>query len=155
MPVSGEDVKTTDVLIVGTGPSGCTFARYLVPGGRRVLMTDSGAQLSPRPGEHLKNSFVYQRNIDKFTPIVKGLLQELSVTPPESHTVTLDPTSFHPMGSTRNANNPRQDPTKNLDAAAVSYAVGGRSILNHLPRLFGVGEIDRRDASHLTAGATY
>jgi hypothetical protein len=37
----------------------------------------------------------------------------------------------------------------------VDPAVGGHGILNHLPRLFGVGEIDRRDASHLTAGATY
>ena len=37
----------------------------------------------------------------------------------------------------------------------VEPAVGGHGILNHLPRLFGVGEIDRRDASHLTAGATY
>ena len=37
----------------------------------------------------------------------------------------------------------------------VERAVRGSGILNHLPRLFGVGEIDRRDASHLTAGATY
>ena len=37
----------------------------------------------------------------------------------------------------------------------VEPAVGGRGILNHLPRLFGVGEIDRRDASHLAAGATH
>ena len=34
-------------------------------------------------------------------------------------------------------------------------AIGGDGILNHLPRLFGVGEIDRRDASHRTAGAMY
>ncbi len=73
MLASDKPLKT-DVLIVGTGPVGCTFARYLVPEGRRVIMIDAGAQLSPRPGEHLKNAFVYQRNIDKFTSIVQGML---------------------------------------------------------------------------------
>jgi hypothetical protein len=37
----------------------------------------------------------------------------------------------------------------------VEPAVGGNGILNHLARLVGVGEIDRRDASHLTVGTTY
>jgi pyranose oxidase len=125
MPTNAESMET-DVLIVGTGPVGCTFARYLAPGGRRVLMTDAGAQLSPRPGEHLKNAFAYQRDIDKFTPIVQGMLHSLSVPERPGYTITLDPISFHmERGSIRGANNPRQDPSKNLDAAAASYAVGG------------------------------
>ena len=37
----------------------------------------------------------------------------------------------------------------------VDPAVGGHGILNHLLCLFRIGEIDRRDACHLTAGATY
>src|SRR5262249_14627753 len=105
---------------------GCTFARWLVQGGRRVLMTDVGPQHSARPGEHLKNSFAYQRDIDKFTPIVQGLLHPLSVPPRSGHTSTLDPISFRPkQGTIRSAQNPRQDPAKNLDGAAASYGVGG------------------------------
>ena len=69
----------TDVLIAGSGPIGCTFARVLATQGRSVTLIDSGAQHSPRPGEHLKNAFVYQRNLDKFTPIVQGLLHPVSI----------------------------------------------------------------------------
>src|SRR5438874_974949 len=111
----------TDVLIVGTGPVGCTYARYLVPEGLKVIMVDAGAQFSPRPGENLKNAFAYQRDIDKFTPIVQGMLHTLSVPERPGYTITLDPISFHmERGSIRSANNPRQDPSKNLDAAAAS-----------------------------------
>lgn len=124
MPTNAESMET-DVLIVGTQPVGCTFARYLVPAGRRVLMTDAGAQLSPRPGEHLKNAFAYRRNINKFTPIVQGLLHPLSVPTRLGYTTTVDPISFHlEKGSIRSGHNPRQDPSKNLDTAAASYAVG-------------------------------
>src|SRR5690349_21403339 len=105
----------TDVLIVGSGPVGCTFARWLVPAGRRVIMVDAGAQHSPRPGAHLKNAFVYQRNIDRFTPIVQGLLQPISLPPRAGYTTTLDPISFHPEGGLRSAQNPHQDPAKNLE----------------------------------------
>lgn len=116
----------TDVLIAGTGPAGCTFARFLIEGGRKVLMVDPGAQLSIRPGAHLKNEFKYQRDINKFTPIVQGLLQQVSLPPRPGYTTTLDPISFRTYtGSIRSAMNPRQDPYKNLEAAAVSYAVGG------------------------------
>jgi pyranose oxidase len=116
----------TDVLIVGSGPIGCTFARWLVPAGKRVLMIDSGSQHSKRPGEHLKNAFVYQRNVDKFTPIVQGLLQPVSVPVEAGYTDTLDPIVFRPPAATiRGSQNPRQDPHRNLRNAAVSYGVGG------------------------------
>ena len=66
----------TDVLVIGTGPIGCTFARLLVEkGDRDVLMIDAGGQLSERPGEHLKNAFIYQRDIDRFTPGRSGALE--------------------------------------------------------------------------------
>ncbi len=120
----------TEVFIAGTGPAGCTFARFLVPAGKRVIMADAGAQLSARPGAHLKNAFGYQRDIDKFTPIVQGLLHQISVPPQPGYTTTLDPISFQPPrhkhhAAARSGRNPRQDPYQNLPAAAVSYAVGG------------------------------
>jgi pyranose oxidase len=124
MSVSAE-TRETDILIVGSGPVGCTFARWLVPAGRRVLMVDAGAQHSLRPGEHLKNAFAYQRNVDRFTPIVQGMLHPISLPPRPGYTTTLDPISFHPGMGIRSAQNPRQDPSKNLEAAATSYVVGG------------------------------
>src|SRR3954447_2700974 len=115
----------TDVLLVGSGPIGCGFARTLVEGGRRVLMVDAGAQHSQRPGEHLKNAFVYQRRLDSFTPIVQGLLQPLSVPSGGASATQLAPISYRALGRIRNAQNPLQDPAKNLPGAAVAYGVGG------------------------------
>jgi pyranose oxidase len=120
------DTEDVDVLVVGSGPVGCTFARCLVPEGYRVLIAEAGASLSPRPGEHLKNAFVYQRDVDKFTSIVQGLLNTLSISPRRGYTNALDPISFRTYRDfIRSGQNPRQDPRKNLDAAAASYGVGG------------------------------
>lgn len=69
----------TDILIVGSGPVGATFARVLVEGGREVLMVDGGSQLSPKPGEHLKNAYIYQQYRNHFTSVVQGELFLLSV----------------------------------------------------------------------------
>lgn len=118
--------RKTDVFIAGSGPIGCTMARCLVPRGRSVIMIDSGAQHSRRPGEHLKNAFVYQRDVDRFTPIVQGLLQPISVpTGPASSSAALDPISYVARGTIRQGQNPKQDPQLNLPAAAVVYGVGG------------------------------
>jgi pyranose oxidase len=125
---SDSDNLKADVFIVGSGPIASTFARLLHASGRSVLMADSGPQLSRRPGEHLKNAVAWQRDIDKFTPIVLGLLNPLSLPPRVGHTLTLDPTSFQTgaaNASTRGALNPRQDPYKNLPNAAQGFAVGG------------------------------
>ena len=115
----------TDVLVVGSGPIGCAFARRLVEGGRRVIMVEAGAQHSRRPGEHLKNAFVYQRRLDAFTPIVQGLLQPLSVPTGAPAAAHLDPIAYRAAGGIRNAQNPRQRPELNLPGAAVAYGVGG------------------------------
>jgi choline dehydrogenase-like flavoprotein len=129
------ETRKTDVLIVGTGPVGCTFARYLVPSGRTVMMTDAGACHSPRPGEHLKNAYTYQRDLDKFTPIVQGHLYTLSVPPAEAYSTSLDPISYHPRSSIRSARNPRQDPAKNMPAAPLPTALEACSRIGRTTRL--------------------
>ena len=90
----GPAIIRTEVLIVGTGPLGSTFARKLVEGGMKVFMIDAGAQLSPDPGTHLKNAFLYQRNVNLFTGVIKGHLHLLSVPTDDSAVSTLDPGAF-------------------------------------------------------------
>ncbi|MDQ3963281.1 MAG: pyranose oxidase [Actinomycetota bacterium] len=119
-----------DVLIIGSGPAGATYARKLVEAGRSVYMIDMGAKLSARPGAHLKNSHLYQRNIDLFASVIRGHLHPLSVPTGSRPELTLDPGAYridldeHP-GFVLNNQNPEQDPDKNLPGAAVTYAVGG------------------------------
>jgi pyranose oxidase len=131
--------RNVDVFIAGSGPIGCTFARLLRASGRSVLLADSGPAMSKYPGEHLKNAVAWQRDIDKFTPIVQGLLYQFSTPPRPGHTLTLDPISFRTgaeSASVRGSNNPRQDPYKNLPSAAQGFAVGGMFVhwTNSTPR---------------------
>lgn len=86
--------KDVKVLIVGSGPLGCTFARKLVDGGMSVFMIDAGAQLSPRPGWHLKNSVLYQRDVNLFTGVIQGHLHPLSIPTDNRTNPTLDPAAF-------------------------------------------------------------
>jgi pyranose oxidase len=131
----GEKIKydhklEVDVLIVGSGPVGCTFARKLVEAGRKVYMIDAGATLSDRPGSHLKNSFLYQRNVDPFSSVIRGHLHILSVSTNRQSVVTLDPAAFsfdlnQYKGFVINNQNPNQEDYDNLGMAAATYAVGG------------------------------
>ena len=70
----GPIMVATEVLVIGAGPLGCTFARQLVTAGKSVLLIDAGSQLSDRPGWHLKNSFIFQRDVNRFTGVIKGHL---------------------------------------------------------------------------------
>ncbi|MEV5104541.1 pyranose oxidase [Streptomyces massasporeus] len=119
-----------DVLIVGSGPVGATFARKLVEAGHHVLMIDAGAQLSGNYGEHLKNSFLYQKNVDLFASVIRGHLHPMSIASDDSPVVTLDPSSFSYdpekwPGFVLNNQNPEQKKRDNLGACASTYAVGG------------------------------
>ncbi|KUL42769.1 pyranose oxidase [Streptomyces regalis] len=124
------EYKGFDTLIIGSGPVGCAFARKLVKAGKKVLMIEAGAQLSQNYGEHLKNSFLYQRNVDLFASVIRGHLHPLSVSTRNDPMVTLDASSYrydpedYP-GFILNNQNPEQRERDNLGAAATTYAVGG------------------------------
>ncbi|MGW0601584.1 pyranose oxidase [Streptomyces sp. NPDC002776] len=130
--MNDNDVLTTeyDALIIGSGPVGCTFARKLVQAGKHVLMIDAGAQLSRRYGEHLKNSYLFQKNIDLFVSVIKGNLLPLSTSTNKEPALTLDPSAFaydpdKYAGFSMRNQNPEQKKHTNLPAAAATYAVGG------------------------------
>ncbi|MEU0492679.1 GMC oxidoreductase [Nocardiopsis sp. NPDC006139] len=121
---------TPNVLVVGTGPIGALFARDLHAQGKNVLMVDAGPQTAGRYGEHQKNSFLYQRNIDEFVNVIKGHLHPLSVSTRSDIPTTLDPSSYRYdteeyAGFVLNNQNPYQKEEDNLGAYAATYAVGG------------------------------
>ncbi|XP_072051278.1 uncharacterized protein [Amphiura filiformis] len=123
-----------DVLIIGSGPAGATFARKLVQDGCSVCMLEAGAYHSERAGANLRNAAYYQRNRDKFNPLVASHLLIASVPTNNATTPSLDPIAFKLStsdykGYIQNNQNPDQDPQVNLDGAAVTYAVGGMGTL--------------------------
>jgi 2-polyprenyl-6-methoxyphenol hydroxylase-like FAD-dependent oxidoreductase len=83
----------TDVLIIGSGPIGSAFARLLAPTGRRVTMIDAGAQLSPAPGSHLGNAFIYQQDPNLFASLWQANLQRYSSPVGSDYLNTLDSTA--------------------------------------------------------------
>lgn len=117
---------TTDVLIIGAGPAGSTFARWLIPEGLKILLLDAGPQYSPTPGVNLKNSFPFQRNMGNFSHMIQGFLHPLSVPTEGGASAFVDPITMRQSSAfIRAGMNPRQNPTKNLDSASAAYSVGG------------------------------
>ena len=88
-------MEEVDVLIVGTGPLGATFARKLYKKGRSIVMIDAGAKLSDIPGWHLKNSYFFQKDITEFTGVISSHLHPLSKPVDHSYEPHLDPGAFH------------------------------------------------------------
>ena len=90
------NVQHVDVLIIGSGPLGCTFARKILDETSFfVMIVDIGAKLSAIPGENTKNSAFFQSDINSFTGIVQAHLHPLSVPSNASNVPTLDPSAFH------------------------------------------------------------
>ncbi|HEY3311806.1 MAG TPA: GMC oxidoreductase [Anaerolineales bacterium] len=110
-----------DVLIIGSGAIGATFARLLVESGQKVLMVEAGKQLSDRPGEHLRNTFRYQQEPNMFTDTIMSQLDAYSVA-----------AGFFPHSRTvfrQNFENLNQKWWRNMPAASAVYAVGGMMTL--------------------------
>jgi pyranose oxidase len=110
------------VLIIGSGPVGATFARLLVASGHEVVMIDSGAILSERPGDHLGNAYVYQRTPNLFMDVTAAAFETFS------EPTGLKRKRFRRHHTPRsNFENPRQRFFRNMPFAAAVYAVGGMS----------------------------
>ncbi|KAL9072184.1 MAG: hypothetical protein Q9157_005196 [Trypethelium eluteriae] len=118
-------VYTTDVLVVGSGPVGATYARKLVDAGIEVLMVEIGSQENPIPGEHKKNAIAYQKDLNSFSSAVNAELNLLSVPTTPNVFPTTEPISFSSKGTIHNGQNPRQDAFFNIPAAGASRTVGG------------------------------
>ena len=91
---SENPVYTADVLVVGSGPVGATYARKLVDAGIEVLMIELGSQENPTPGEHKKNAMAYQKNLNSFSSAVNAELNPLSVPTDTNEFPTVEPISF-------------------------------------------------------------
>ncbi|KAK6343486.1 hypothetical protein TWF730_011075 [Orbilia blumenaviensis] len=117
--------ENIDVLIVGSGPIGATYARKLVESGRKVWMLEVGAQEHRTPGEHKKNAIVFQKDVNSFVNVIKGDLNLLSVPTSKVTSNTLNPVSYSNAAYIQNGQNPNQAPHVNLDNAAATRTVGG------------------------------
>ncbi|KAF3914467.1 hypothetical protein AA313_de0203518 [Arthrobotrys entomopaga] len=121
----GSELLDVDVLIVGSGPIGSTYARKLVKKGRTVLMVEVGTQENRVPGEHKKNSIVFQKDVNSFVNVIKGDLNLLSVPTSKITSNTLNPVSYSNAAYIQNGQNPNQDAAVNLTNAAATRTVGG------------------------------
>ncbi|KAL4876998.1 hypothetical protein BJY04DRAFT_222501 [Aspergillus karnatakaensis] len=120
-----------DVLIIGSGPIGATYAREILKGWTEspsVVMVETGAQESKIPGDHKKNAVVYQKHIDSFVNIIQGSLYPSSVPTVVNPNLKLPPVSWSPRGTQNfNGQNQEQNIYRNLDSNGVSRNVGGMS----------------------------
>jgi len=115
----------TDVLIIGSGALGATYARLLAGGGRKITMIASGAQMPRRPGEHLLNAFVYQHQPNLALALMYSQNHLLSI-PQEPYKLEVPSGPlYNPPVPRTNWANPRQNPNFNMPNAATAQVVGG------------------------------
>lgn len=122
----------TDVLIVGSGPAGATYARILASLGKDVIMVDSGAQLRARPGRHLLNDFRYQKQPNLSLALLMSYADYYSIVEEPSNKAALEVPAkpdalamYEPLLTRLNFSNPYQNPNRNMTGAGIMSAVGG------------------------------
>jgi pyranose oxidase len=132
-PAHAQSSTKVDVLIVGSGPVGATFARMLVEGDptKKILMVDLGSQLTALPGANEKNHYLYNYGEDGLDTLSQRVKSELTVTSrtnnqpwPELLSPISEP-GVPPVKYPINGGNPEQQDWENVPAAASSFNVGG------------------------------
>ncbi|NET46340.1 GMC oxidoreductase [Okeania sp. SIO2B3] len=120
----------TDILIIGSGPIGATFARRIREkySDKKITIVDAGPQRSAKPGEHLKNAYLYQKDRTNFSDMVRAELYPLSIPTQNVELPNLDPSAFWASAFVRNNMNPYQDPNKNMPSALAAFVLGGMGI---------------------------
>lgn len=117
-------VQECDVLVVGTGAIGATYARCLAAFGREVVLIDTGPQMRKRPGEHLLNVFRYQHEPN--LSLDEAMANHNVFSTPQAYDPSKLPEgAFRPDLKRLNFENPLQDPSLNMPFAGTMYAVGG------------------------------
>jgi pyranose oxidase len=132
-PAHAQSSTKVDVLIVGSGPVGATFARMLVEGDptKKILMVDLGSQLTALPGANEKNHYLYNYGEDGLDTLSQRVKSELTVTSrtnnqpwPELLSPISEP-GVPPVKYAINGGNPEQEDWENMPTAASSFNVGG------------------------------
>ncbi|KAE9390595.1 hypothetical protein BT96DRAFT_1024457 [Gymnopus androsaceus JB14] len=138
-PTASEYKYTADILIIGSGPIACTYARFIhekLPK-KTIIMVEAGSQDYPVIGGHHKNAIKYQKTPEAFVHYIKAALDPVSVPPTDPYLPTLPSVSWTSLNDPYVAEhklkkifpqagqNENQQEYCNLPAAAMTKTVGG------------------------------
>ncbi|OGM46844.1 hypothetical protein ABOM_005019 [Aspergillus bombycis] len=109
----------TDVLIVGSGPIGATYARKLVESGLEVKMVEVGARTSAKPGDHNKNPAAFQKDMALFAQTMKASMSVVSVPTKDVFIPNSSPFPFPSANHLLDGGNAGPDISAHADARNV------------------------------------